>query len=155
MTNENMPETLIVPYKAAYLDEIVKLEEQCFSVPWSRNSLQEVGESENHIFFVILHKVQAQTDIWGLGCVSVIAGEGELLNIAVSPDHRREGLGQWLLGALLEEAKERGVERLFLEVREGNAPARGLYERNGFQMIGKRKRYYRNPPEDAILMERC
>jgi [ribosomal protein S18]-alanine N-acetyltransferase len=80
-----------------------------------------------------------------------LAPEWELENIAVDPIARRKGIGRRLLNALLAEAGETNSHAIFLEVRESNAAARALYERNGFKETGRRRSYYRNPEEDAIL----
>jgi [ribosomal protein S18]-alanine N-acetyltransferase len=80
-----------------------------------------------------------------------VAHEWELENIVVSPAARRSGLGARLLEGLLQVARERNGEALFLEVRDSNAAARGLYEKLGFRQTGRRKSYYANPLEDAIL----
>ncbi len=147
-----MAETVLLPYDGALLDDVAALEQLCFSTPWSRDSFREVGESPDHIFYILADTDAHTCEVIGFGCVSVMLDEGELLNIAVSPTHRRRGLGQMLLSALLQEAKRRGVRQMFLEVRESNLPAQGLYTQNGFTNVGRRKRYYRNPVEDAILM---
>jgi len=83
-----------------------------------------------------------------------LAPEWELENIVVAPAARRTGLGRQLVDALLAAARERDSESMFLEVRESNTAARRLYETAGFQPTGRRKSYYRDPPEDAILYRR-
>ena len=103
---------------------------------------------ENSIFFA----VTAGGKTAGFGCILLAAGEGELVDIAVSPAYRKQGLGQMLMTALLTEAEKRGACQVFLEVRQSNMPARNLYEKNGFRPIGLRKKYYKNPTEDAVLM---
>jgi ribosomal-protein-alanine acetyltransferase len=80
--------------------------------------------------------------------------EWELENIVVAPAARRKGLGVRLLGELLIRAREASCESIFLEVRDSNHAARILYEKLGFEAIGRRNRYYVNPPEDAILYRR-
>ena len=80
-----------------------------------------------------------------------LAPEWELENIAVSPGARRNGIGKQLLATLLASARETYAESVFLEVRASNQPARALYERAGFQQTGRRKSYYSNPVEDAVL----
>ncbi len=77
--------------------------------------------------------------------------EWELENIAVAPRARRKGIGKQLLHALLAAARETHSESVLLEVRDSNKPARALYERAGFQQGGRRKSYYSNPVEDAVL----
>jgi [ribosomal protein S18]-alanine N-acetyltransferase len=80
------------------------------------------------------------------------ADEGEILNLAVAPDGRRHGLGRALVEHVVEALKARGVAQIYLEVRESNAPARGLYAAEGFKEVGRRKQYYRRPVEDAIVL---
>lgn len=80
-----------------------------------------------------------------------LASEWELENIVVAPTSRRKGLGKSLLDALLQAAKKTNSIAVFLEVRESNSAARTLYEKTGFEQSGRRKSYYTNPTEDAIL----
>jgi ribosomal-protein-alanine N-acetyltransferase len=80
-----------------------------------------------------------------------VAAEWELENIVVAPTARRKGLGQQLLDALLAAARESGSSSVFLEVRESNASARSFYEEAGFKQTGRRKSYYANPTEDAVV----
>ena len=89
-----------------------------------------------------------------VGYVGVISAppEGEITNVATHPDFRRRGVGEGILEALKREAGDRGIESLYLEVRRSNEPARGLYEKMGFAVIGERKGFYKNPKEDAVLM---
>ncbi|HET7041544.1 MAG TPA: ribosomal protein S18-alanine N-acetyltransferase, partial [Gemmatimonadales bacterium] len=83
-----------------------------------------------------------------------IAGEAELLNLAVAPTARREGIGGRLLAAALAWADGRGARETFLEVRASNQAAIALYERVGFRAVGRRPDYYQHPAEDAILYRR-
>lgn len=83
-----------------------------------------------------------------------VLDEGDIGNIAVAPGFRRRGAGAALLKALLEEAERRQAAVVQLEVRESNLAARRLYEKNGFEIVGKRKNYYEKPAEDAILMSK-
>ena len=88
----------------------------------------------------------------GYGALSSILDEGNLDNIAVAPAYRRQGLGETLLREIIRRARERQCAVLYLEVRAGNAPAIALYEKHGFEAVGRRKNYYEKPREDAILM---
>jgi ribosomal-protein-alanine N-acetyltransferase len=81
-----------------------------------------------------------------------VLDEGSLDNIAVDPAYRRQGVAQALLEALIAQGQAQRLSFITLEVREHNAPAIGLYEKNGFQVVGRRKNYYEKPREDAILM---
>ena len=80
-----------------------------------------------------------------------VAPEWELENIVVDPSARRRGVGKQLMDALLSAAHQTNCEAVFLEVRESNAAARTLYEKAGFEQTGRRKSYYNNPEEDAIM----
>jgi ribosomal-protein-alanine N-acetyltransferase len=86
-----------------------------------------------------------------------VAGEAELLTIAVAPEARRRGLGRKLMGRFLYQARLRGAERAFLEVAADNPAAIGLYESSGFQPAGTRRGYYRSPDGrriDALVLAR-
>ena len=83
-----------------------------------------------------------------------VAGETEILNLAVSSEWRRRGIGRQLMQTALEEAASSRVGRVFLEVRESNTGAREFYYRLGFSLDGRRRNYYRNPAEDALLLSR-
>ena len=102
---------------------------------------------------VILVAEEGET-ILGYVWARFVLDEGDIGNIAVAPGFRRRGAGAALLKALLEEAARRQAAVVQLEVRESNLAARRLYEKNGFETVGKRKNYYEKPAEDAILMSK-
>jgi ribosomal-protein-alanine N-acetyltransferase len=94
--------------------------------------------------------------VFGFVCAKVVAGEGEIENIVVATQFLRQGIADRLLQALLDQAQTLAASRILLEVRESNMPARRLYEKHGFREVGRRRRYYNHPPEDAFLYEyRC
>ena len=130
------------------LDDILEIENQSFSMPWSRGSF----ESEllnNMALYICLEcndKVVAYSGIWK------IYDEGHITNVAVLPSYRGLGLSKLLLNYLFEECAKNEIVRLTLEVRESNIVAIKLYEQLGFVNTGKRPRYYTNPIEDAIIM---
>lgn len=92
----------------------------------------------------------------GYGIMSVAAGEAHLLNLALSGPVRRRGHGRWLLGHLLELARNAGAESIYLEVRPSNRPALALYQHTGFEVVGRRRGYYRARfgTEDAVVLVR-
>jgi ribosomal-protein-alanine acetyltransferase len=92
--------------------------------------------------------------VQGFIVAQAIAGEWEIENIAVDTSVKRRGLGKRLLAHLLEIARAKGAKSIFLEVRESNSIARSFYENASFSQGGRRKRYYENPKEDAILYRR-
>ena len=96
----------------------------------------------------------AGSQILGFLVAQHLAPEWELENIVVAPTTRRKGIGMHLLDSLLAVARETNSNAVFLEVRESNAAARTLYEKAGFQQSGRRKSYYANPLEDAVLYRR-
>jgi len=91
----------------------------------------------------------------GFVCAKALAGEWEIENVVVAPKFLRQGIADRLIQALIEQAEKFTVSRILLEVRQSNRPARRLYEKNGFREVGRRRQYYNNPPEDAILYERA
>ncbi len=125
-------------------------EAECFGTKnaWSRASIVEYAENDcNH--FVLAY---ADNALVGYAFVSVLFDEAELANIAVLPIARRNGIAKAMLKSLVSELKSSDVQKLHLEVRESNVPARALYESFGFSIDCKRKGYYSEPREDAILM---
>jgi len=145
-----MCEYRIRPYVPEMLGDVTRIERESFSCPWSSESFEQADAMENSIFLTVC---AGETPV-GFGCILLVAGEGELVDIAVSSAHRQKGLGQLLMTALLAEARKQETEILYLEVRQSNTAARSLYEKNGFEAMGVRKKYYKNPVEDAVLM-RC
>src|SRR4051812_35716699 len=90
-------------------------------------------------------------DVHGFAMAKNVGAEWEMENIVIADSARRNGFGGRLLRELLREAHDAGAKQVWLEVRESNVPARGLYRKSGFQEAGRRKRYYRDPQEDALL----
>ena len=97
---------------------------------------------------------EAGESVLGYVGMMFVLDEGYISNVAVSPEHRRQGIASALIGELLRRAEELRLSFVTLEVRESNAPAIALYERFGFAPVGRRKGYYDAPKEDAILMTR-
>lgn len=96
---------------------------------------------------------QEAPGISGFVCVRVVAREWEIENIVVAEQERRRGVAGGLLKELLHRARNQAAAAISLEVRESNEPARRLYETRGFQVTGRRRQYYQNPLEDALLYE--
>ena len=137
----------LVRVERAHLAAIAALEREAFVHPWSEESL-EILCTDTAIGYVLMDGERAVA-YGGMMCV---AGEGQITNIATSPDYRRQGLGARVMDALVSTARERGFYEISLEVRESNAPAIGLYEKIGFAAMGKRPRFYTCPVEAAIVM---
>jgi ribosomal-protein-alanine N-acetyltransferase len=92
--------------------------------------------------------------VLGFIALRVIAGEAEILNLAVAPECRQRGVGRALLVAGLKCAQEAGAHKIFLEVRSSNVGARALYASLGFREDGRRSNYYRDPFEDALVLSK-
>lgn len=133
---------------AADVPALAGIERACFSDPWSAAGLLETVQTETTDVFVALKSGTAV----GYAMARSAGLEGEILNLAVLPADRKRGVGQALLEAVLQPMAKRGVREAYLEVRESNADAIGLYRRNGFRPVGIRAGYYRNPGEDALVL---
>lgn len=125
---------------------IAAIERASFPDPWSEESFRSMLA---HCSFVA---VDAAGVIVGYVFAVRVEDAGEILNVAVSPVHRQRGIGRRLVEHALDVLSQHGVAQVFLEVRESNAAARVLYEALGFESIGRRRRYYRRPLEDALVL---
>ena len=139
----------IVPMNGDHLDEVAELERVCFPDPWSRNMLKEELENDLAAFLVAL---DGQGAVAGYVGLQVVLDEGYILNVAVRPDCRRQGVAGQLLQVFLDFAKGNQLAFLTLEVRASNYPAIALYGSRGFRGVGRRKNYYEHPKEDAVIM---
>ena len=122
-----------------------------FADPWSTEDFRDCLTSDAH-FLVVEASGSGGGAIAGYVVALDAADEGEILNLAVAPAGRRNGLGRTLVQHILEALTARGVRQVYLEVRESNAPARALYAAQGFKEVGRRTQYYRRPVEDAIVL---
>jgi ribosomal-protein-alanine N-acetyltransferase len=154
---------------AADLDAVAMIESVSFSDPWSRAAF-ESSLALPHVRFFVAEmsdgEAGPQTGRRGDGGQSsepvllgyvvtlVLGDEGEIADLAVAPAARCRGVGGMLLDRVAVESHHLGLRSLYLEVRESNAAARALYESRGFLPVGRRRAYYRNPLEDALLLRR-
>ena len=129
---------------------VAALEKCCFSDPWSEKSVASELENQLALWLVA---VEGETVVGYVGSQTVM-DETDMMNVAVHPDSRRRGIAEMLVTALVEALKQLGSRCLTLEVRASNAPAIALYEKLGFTEIGRRKNYYRNPREDALILRK-
>ncbi|MBM4184007.1 MAG: ribosomal-protein-alanine N-acetyltransferase [Gemmatimonadetes bacterium] len=140
------------PMRAEDVDAVVSIETEAFTSPWQRGTFLELLGRSTVELLVMEHR---SLGIIGYAVLWCVLDQGELANLAIVPSLRGQGLGTRLLAHVLETARGRGVETVYLEVRESNAPALQLYERFGFSQVGVRRGYYDRPKEDArILMAR-
>ena len=139
----------VIPAESKHIDSIFELEKACFSLPWTRKNISAYLPDDMHI---MLCAVDDAGKVVGYIGLMYVLDEGYIANVAVSQDHRRQGIGTKLLAALVNEAKKRSLSFLTLEVRESNESAIALYKNAGFSEVGLRKNYYDKPTENAILM---
>jgi ribosomal-protein-alanine N-acetyltransferase len=130
---------------------IVEIERAAFTDPWSLRSFRE-ALAHSAVYFAVARRDEAQ--IAGYVVAWFAADEGEIANLAVSPDAWGRGIGRALLDAALEEGRRRDVSAVYLEVRDSNDRARRLYRSRGFEEVGRRRGYYAQPVEDAIVLRR-
>ena len=139
----------ITPAANEHLPQLTALERICFPAdPWSESVYQ--AALDNPAVAILLAQGEDGT-LLGYAVLSTVLDEGNLDNIAVAPEARRQGIADALLSALTAFGREH-LACLMLEVRASNAPAIALYEKHGFAAVGRRKNYYDAPREDAILM---
>ena len=140
----------ISPMRPEDLDEVVAIERASFGMPWSRGAfLYEIEQNRVARCWVLRDgdTVVAYLCLWEIG------DELHVTNIAVHPSLRRRGLARQLLSAILEDGRTRRLRSVTLEVRPTNDEARTLYESFGFRVVGRRKGYYYDTGEDALIME--
>lgn len=140
----------IVPMNEHHVPQIALLERECFADPWSQQSI--ASELHNPLSLWVVAQ-EGQTLLGYVGSQTCL-DETDMMNIAVSPASRRQGVARALIEALVSALRERGSKQLTLEVRASNGPARQLYESLGFLQVGLRKNYYQNPKEDALILRK-
>ena len=129
---------------------IAELERVCFSDPWSENSIS--SELNNPLSYWLVAEDNGIVAGY-VGSQSVLDA-ADIMNIAVSSDYRRQGIGQALIKSLVAHLQQKNVIALLLEVRVSNIPAIALYEKLGFEQVGRRRGYYHNPREDALILRK-
>ena len=142
-------EVYVVPMEPGHLDQVMGIEHQCFTAPWSLSTfLREITENPYAVYLVA---VEAGTVVGYCGTWFVL-DEAHITNIAIDPQWQRRGVAKRLLGQMFSLARARGVRRATLEVRESNMAARRLYASLGFIEAGIRPGYYSDNNEDAVIM---
>lgn len=143
----------------AHLAGAANLEKLCFPQPWSETSLELLTREGIGVGYLCTAKAAKAAHagneeiVTAYGGMLIAVDEGQITNVAVHPDHRREGLGTAIVRALLDHAKGERLGSVSLEVRASNAAAIALYRRMGFEEVGRRRAFYTKPTEDALIME--
>ena len=141
---------IIVKMKECHVSAVAELEKICFSDPWSENSV--ASELKNKLALWLV--AEEEGTVAGYIGSQTCGDESDVMNVAVHPDFRRRGIAEALVNSLVTKLNDIGSHCLTLEVRASNAPAVSLYEKLGFAEIGRRKNYYRNPREDALILRK-
>ena len=136
---------------ADHVAQVAELEKMCFGTEaWSERSV--ASELTNSLSLWLV--AEEEGNVWGYVGSQTVMDETDMMNIAVHPEHRKQGIAATLVNNLVDALKTRGSHSLMLEVRASNDPARKLYDKLGFQQVGLRKNYYRNPKEDACILRK-
>lgn len=143
-----MDEAIFRPMQKQDVARVAQLERMCFRSPWSENSLR--GELKNKLAHYTV--LELCGTVIGYAGMWVLFSEAHITNVAIHPDFRRRGLGRELMRHMMEDALGLGANRMTLEVREHNLPAQTLYFSMGFATAGRRKGYYSDSGEDALIL---
>ena len=134
----------------AHVAQIAELEKRCFNDPWSETSIASELNNRLSSWLVAL---DGDVVVGYVGSQTVL-GETDMMNVAVHPDYRKQGIATELIQTLIDTLSKQGSHSLMLEVRQTNEPAKNLYKALGFETVGIRKNYYRNPREDALILRK-
>lgn len=139
----------LLPMTKKHLNDVAKIEKDCFSVPWSKKALEdEITKNDFAIYFVACE----DNKVIGYGGMWHVVNEGHITNIAVKKEYRRKGVAAAIINKITETAIEKDMIGLTLEVRTSNSAAIALYKKFGFKLEGIRKEYYSDTKEDALVM---
>lgn len=138
----------IEPMHIDHIPQVYALERMCFTAPWDLSAY--LGELRNPSAFYLV--AMQGHHLLGYGGMWVVEENAHVVTLAVRPESRRHGLGRTLMDALVAEARRRGAKEMTLEVRAGNTPAQGLYSAMGFATVARRRGYYPDNNEDALVM---
>lgn len=151
---------VIEPMTKEHISQVAEIEKQSFSIPWSEEAFIESLSYEHAMFLVAMDYENTDSESTGsekgrtagyIGMYKAL-NEGDITNIAVSPEYRGRGVGMALMKSLINLARQNNIDNLILEVRESNQAAIHLYEKIGFNRAGIRKNFYEKPVENAIVM---
>jgi [ribosomal protein S18]-alanine N-acetyltransferase len=145
--------TAIDLMKKEDMDQVVAIEQASFSMPWSKNLfLSEFRSPGVSTLLVSLDNDQPERTVTGYIVYWIVEDEMHILNLAVTPEYRQQGISRKLVLAAIKRAARKGAQRAFLEVRASNSAAQKLYSSLGFSGSFIRRDYYDSPVEDAVIM---
>lgn len=141
----------IHPMTPGDLDEVTAIEEVSYTTPWKRSMFEAELQGNPFSRFFVARDID-QSTLSGYVCFWIVFEELHFMNLSVHPDRRRQGIGEELARWALVWGKENGTRLATLEVRASNEAAKRLYEKLGFRVAAVRSGYYREPREDALIM---
>ena len=141
---------ILTHMRQEHVAQVAELEKLCFSAPWSENSIASELNNPRSFWLVALDGER----VAGYVGSQTVMDESDMMNVAVHPDYRKQGIATALIVGLVEELRNRGSHCLTLEVRASNETAISVYRKLEFQEVGRRKNYYRNPREDALILRK-
>ncbi|MGF1675694.1 MAG: ribosomal protein S18-alanine N-acetyltransferase [Rivularia sp. (in: cyanobacteria)] len=147
----NKFEIQIQPLSNEHLEAILELDKICFGGLWSKVAYEREMDSPNSEIQGIFSSHTGEK-LLGMGCFWSILEEAHITILAINPEYHRQGMGTALLYSLIKTARDRNLERVTLEVRVSNQAAISLYEKFGFKTAGRRRRYYQDNGEDALIL---
>ena len=130
------------------IEQVSRIEEACFSVPWSAKAFKEAIRKPDALYLTVLE----DEEVLGYCGAYTVLDEADINQVAVRESSRRQGIGKKLLEELLRQLEMQGIRTVTLEVRKSNSAAIALYESLGFVLEGQRKNFYEKPTEDAWIM---
>ena len=139
-----------IKMRESHVSQIAEIEKLCFSDPWSENSIRYELTNPLSLWLVAV----CDGKVAGYVGSQSVMDEADMMNIAVHPDYRKQGVAQMLISELISQLAISDVKCLTLEVRASNDPAISLYHKLGFEQVGRRPNYYRNPKEDALILRK-
>ncbi len=142
-------EIIVRPMTVEDLDGVMSVEFDSFLTPWSRSAFEEELTQNRLARYIV---AEEDGNIVGYAGTWLVINEAHVTNVAVSGQHRREGIGRFLMEKLMELARDSGMDSMTLEVRVTNDAARHLYQQMGFVEAGIRKNYYSETKEDALIL---
>jgi len=141
---------IITKMMECHVPQIAELEKLCFNDPWSQNSIASEVNNKLSLWLVAVENEQ----VVGYVGSQTVLGETDMMNIAVHPEYRNKGIATALITQLISTLAQWGSHSLMLEVRASNDPAISVYKSLGFVELGRRRNYYRNPREDALILRK-
>jgi len=140
------------PLTEKHLPAVLELDHLCFGGLWTLAGYQRELDSPNSDLIGLFAPSSSAPHLVAMGCLWAILEEAHITILAVHPHYQRQGLGQALLVTLLTAARCRALERATLEVRSSNSSALSLYQKFGFKLAGRRRGYYQDTGEDALIL---